>query len=188
MPPWSIVLFLYFSILLIGRLPYASIPYLWFHTFNLLLYLPVFLLPHSLLLLSQPITLPKLPLEAIIPRIIPLHIDLLPPSNRNGRQSFIHILIPHINLIPHIESEISIIFLPRDLIDGSTQRILKPIFYLGAGILDVLVVMSFVLEVHVQLGLLCGHAWKIIIRIILCRLKGTKDIVGGWVNKRKYNG
>ncbi len=176
-PPRSIILFLYFSILLIGRFPKSSIPYLRLHTFNLLLYLSILLLPLSFLLLPHPITLPKLPLKTIIPRIIPLHIYLLPPSHRNRRQSLIHILVPHVDLVSHIESEIPITLLPRDMIDSSTQRILEPIGYLRTCILDVLVVMGLVLEVHVELGLLRGHAWKIIIRIILCRLKGTKDLV-----------
>ena len=120
MPPRSIILFLYFSILLIGRLPKSPVSYLWLHTLDLLLYFSIFLFSLPLLFLSHPITLPKLPLKTIIPRIIPLHIHFLPPSHRNRRQSLIHIFIPYIYLVSHIKSQISIIFLPRDMIDSST--------------------------------------------------------------------
>ena len=175
MPSWCIVFFLYFGILLIGRLPESPISDLRLHAFDFLLYLSILGLPLPLLLLPEPITLPKLPLKAIIPRIIPLHTDFLPASDSNGCQSLLHVFIPNLNLISHIKGEIPIASLRRNMIDSSTQRILEFIYYLRPCILYILIMMCLVLKIHIELRLLRRHPWTIIIWIILCRQKDLVD-------------
>lgn len=113
--------------------------------------------PQSLHLTLKPVFLAKLPLEAMVARVVAIDRDLFPASVVDGGKSMGQMGVFQLYLIPLIERHIPVVLLVGDVRDGLVHGGVEPVCYFGPGEGDVVVVMCLILEVHEELRLLCGH-------------------------------